>query len=115
GLHPGHVPYHARRCTRAGRTPRIGNCMIYCENRYLKMIDNQFFAQASDDAAKEPIPTVPMDLTDQAYLLRAFYEAVRDGRQPETSAEDNLRSIEMVFRTVESCESGQTVELTGGA
>ena len=55
-----------------------------------------------------------MELTDQAYLLRAFYEAVRDGNEPETSAEDNLRSIEMVFRTVESCETRQTISLTGG-
>ena len=115
GQHPIHVTYHASWCTRGGTTPWNGNWMIYCENGYLEMIDNQIFAQASDDAAKEPIPIEPMDLTDQAYLLRAFYEAVRDGRQLETSAEDNLRSIEMVFRTVESCESGQTVELTGGA
>lgn len=115
GEHPIRVTYHASWCTRGGMTPWNGNWMIYCDGGYLEMIDNQIFAQVSDDAPKEPVPIEPMDLTDQTYLLRAFYEAVRDGRPPETHAEDNLRSIEMVFRTVESCQNGKTVRLTGGA
>lgn len=110
-----HVTYHASWCTRGGATTWNGDWRIYCEHGYLEMIDNKVYAQMEDEGAKEELPLEPMELTDQAYLLRAFYEAIRDGKQPETSAEDNLRSIEMVFRTVESCQTGQRVTLTGGA
>lgn len=110
-----HVTYHASWCTRGGATTWNGDWRIYCENGYLEMVNNKVYAQTEDEGPKEELPIEPMELTDQAYLLRAFYEAVRDGKEPETSAQDNLRSIEMVFRTVESCETGRKVTLTGGA
>ena len=112
--HPVHVTYQCQLVYVWGATPWNGNWMIYCDGGYLEMVDNKVYAQIEDDGPKESLTIEPMELTDQAYLLRAFYEAVRDGKEPETSAEDNLRSIEMVFRTVESCETRQTIPLTGG-
>jgi len=51
---------------------------------------------------------------DQAGTLRAFVEAVSAGRQPETSAADNLRSFAAVLACVESIERGEAVAVAAG-
>ena len=43
--------------------------------------------------------------------LDEMFQAVLDGRQPMTQAEDNLKSLAMVFAAVESARSGLTVRL----
>jgi predicted dehydrogenase len=59
----------------------------------------------------EPVPLLPARAKGQASLVSAFVEAVREGREPETSAADNLRSLAMVLGAVESADSGVVVEL----
>lgn len=49
--------------------------------------------------------------TGQDYSLTEFGRAIRDGDQPETSGQDNLRSFAMVQAALESCRSGAIVEL----
>ena len=51
---------------------------------------------------------------DQAGTLRACVEAVSAGREPETSAADNLRSFAAVLACVESIERGEAVAVAAG-
>jgi predicted dehydrogenase len=44
-----------------------------------------------------------------AGLIHDFIECVSTGRQPETSASDNSKSLAMVFAAIESAETGQRV------
>ena len=54
---------------------------------------------------------VPMPLEDRAYSLYEFAEAIRKDREPETSGKDNLKSLAMVFASLESAESGKSVSV----
>jgi predicted dehydrogenase len=54
-----------------------------------------------------PIPVPP---PEQA-ILDEFFAAIREDRQPECSAEDNLGSLAMVFAAIRSAKEGRRVEL----
>ncbi len=53
-----------------------------------------------------------MPCEDQAYALLEFQRAVGEGRVPEASGRDNLRSLAMVFAVTESARRGRPVELS---
>ena len=44
-------------------------------------------------------------------LIADFVRCVREGQQPETQGEDNIKSLAMVFGAIESAEMGKRVEL----
>jgi len=44
-------------------------------------------------------------------IIRDFVAAIADGRQPETSGNDNIKSLAMVFGAVESARLGNTVPI----
>lgn len=46
-----------------------------------------------------------------AGLIADFIDCVRQGRQPETIASDNIKSLAMVFSAIESAETGQVVRV----
>jgi len=54
---------------------------------------------------------IPMPLEDRAYSLHEFAEAIIQDRKPETSGEDNLRSLAMVFASLDSAKSGKRVSI----
>jgi predicted dehydrogenase len=45
-------------------------------------------------------------------ILYEFTSAIRDDRQPECSAEDNLNSLAMVFAAIQSAKEGRVVKLS---
>lgn len=45
-------------------------------------------------------------------IHEAFIEALRTGLPPETSGEDNLKTLNLVFRAYESAERNQVIDLT---
>ncbi|MBX9458375.1 MAG: Gfo/Idh/MocA family oxidoreductase [Rhizobium sp.] len=49
-----------------------------------------------------------------ASVIRAFLEAIAEGRAPETGAEDNIRSLAMVMGAIESARTGQRVMIREG-
>jgi predicted dehydrogenase len=49
-----------------------------------------------------------------ASVIRAFLDAVAEGRAPETGAEDNIRSLAMVMAAIESARTGQRVVIREG-
>lgn len=44
--------------------------------------------------------------------IREFVRCVREGTVPETTAQDNIKSLEMVFGAIESAETRKRVEIT---
>lgn len=57
--------------------------------------------------APETVAPVALPQVGQAYLLNAFYEAVTTGVRPETTCQDNIRSLGIVFDAVRAFETGQ--------
>lgn len=55
--------------------------------------------------------TIPEDAKSGSHagVIREFVECVRTGRSPETVASDNIKSLAMVFASVESAETGAPV------
>jgi predicted dehydrogenase len=48
---------------------------------------------------------------DQA-MLDEFFAAIREDREPECSARDNLQSLAMVFAAIQSAKEGRSVRLS---
>jgi len=61
--------------------------------------------------APEVIPVTPLAKGGQLGLLESFSQAIVSGTQAETAADDNVRSLEIVFAAVESAETGEVVHL----
>lgn len=53
-----------------------------------------------------------LELTWHGAAINAFVQALREGRTPETHAEDNFYSLQMVLGAVESAEKKAPVQLT---
>lgn len=45
--------------------------------------------------------------------IREFFSCIRTGRQPETVASDNIKSLAMVLGAIESAETGKPVAIAG--
>jgi len=54
---------------------------------------------------------VEMPLTAQDYSLHEFVRAIREGREPETSGRDNIKSLAVVFAAVRSAQTGERVRV----
>ena len=59
------------------------------------------------DAATDIVPSVKAETIDRAAELVEFAAAVREGRQPVTSGQDNIRSLAIMFTAMRSVQSGQ--------
>ena len=105
------VTYTGSWCANGGETPWNGEWKVLCEDGCARLVGDRVAVQRRDGQAWEEVPSVQMERSGQDWLLHEFVTAVREGRSPQTSAEDNLRSIEMVFAAVESMRTGRVVEL----
>ena len=53
-----------------------------------------------------------MERQAQAYLLHEFYEAVKTGKAPVTTCQDNIKSLGIVFDVVQSFATGGAIRST---
>lgn len=111
--HGVHVAYTGSWCANGGETPWNGEWRVLGADGCAVLEGDRVRVQRRDGQPWEDVPAVALERGGQDYLLHEFVTAVREGRQPETSGADNLRSIEMVFKTVQSMESGRAVEMEG--
>jgi predicted dehydrogenase len=51
-------------------------------------------------------------LTDRSGSLNAFVQAVQSGQEPETSGRDNLKTLSLMYATIESASSNRPVTLS---
>jgi predicted dehydrogenase len=63
------------------------------------------------DEEPRPVEQGNAAFVERAATLQALREAVENGRPPETSAEDNMRSLAVVLGCVRSIESGEKVDV----
>ncbi|HHW10926.1 MAG TPA: Gfo/Idh/MocA family oxidoreductase [Firmicutes bacterium] len=108
-----YITYTASWCSKGGTTPWNGEWLIFGDEGCLKLENDHLYIKADDQQPWEELPIQPMERTGQDYLLHEFISAVKQGCQPETNCFDNIKSIEMVFKTVESFETGRRVLLAG--
>ena len=64
--------------------------------------------------AERRVDLLPLEASDQAGILREFADAIRSGRAPETSGNDNIRSLAIVLACVESIEREGAVNVAIG-
>ena len=85
-----------------------GNWRFECEKGVISPKGDQVRVQFTGKKA-EIAPPAQVEHTTQDYLLHAFYQVLMEGRKPATACQDNTKSLEMVFDTVNSFESGERV------
>jgi len=64
----------------------------------------------SEDEVRERF--VSMLVEDRAFSLYEFAEAIRRNREPETSGRDNLKSLAMIFASLDSARKGEPVTVS---
>lgn len=117
------VAYNGSWCSQSRRTNWNANWRFECENGVVMMVDDVVTTQVLDVPSKteslepsvgEPtvVEPVAMSHEGQSYLLHEFYQAVTQGTLPVTTCQDNIKSLGIVFDTVQSFETGQTVSST---
>ena len=67
--------------------------------------------RADEKVDAKLIPDIPVPAGDQA-MLDEFFAAIKDGREPECGAQDNLKSLAMVFAAIQSAKEGREVMLS---
>ena len=73
--------------------------------------DNDKLYLSAGTKGRRKAELVDMPLTNQDYSLHEFVSAVREGREPETSGRDNIRSLAVVFASVLSARTGRRVKV----
>lgn len=107
------VNYTGSWCGVGGETSWNGEWRVLCDGGCAVLQGDRVRVQLRDGGTWEEVPAVHLERGGQDHLLHEFAAAVREGRQPETNGEDNLRSIAMVFKTLESIEARRRVTLAG--
>lgn len=117
------VSYRGSWCSQALETPWNGHWRFECEKGVLRVendivslqrwtgIEDRPGHRHVSNAPVEVVPFVEMPLIQQDYLLHEFYQAVSTGKAPQTTAQDNLHTVNFVFDIVHACDTGEIVTL----
>ena len=119
-----HATYCGSWCSQAQETSWNGNWRFECEKGVLLAVDDIVsvqrqvglgeggpFMMINQHDENRVIPIVQMARAGQDSLLHEFYQAVTRGTSTETSAQDNIHTIEFVFGVVRSCDGGEIVTI----
>ena len=110
-------------CSQALETTWNANWRFECERGVLLAEDDRVFVQelicvdegpgalVNVHEERREAPLAPLERAAQDYLLHEFYEAATQGKTTGTSAQDNIKTMELVFGIVRACDSGQPVSL----
>lgn len=60
---------------------------------------------------RQPVDTLEVKPSEQA-MVDEFFAAIQEKREPECSAQDNLKSLAMVFAAIKSSQEGRVVQLS---
>ncbi|MCY3780491.1 MAG: Gfo/Idh/MocA family oxidoreductase [Chloroflexi bacterium] len=110
-------------CSQALETTWNANWRFECERGALLVEDDTVLVQkllrvgdgpgalVNVHEERREVPLVQMERMAQDYLLGEFYEAVTRGTSTGTSAQDNIKTMELVFGIVRACDTGEPVTL----
>lgn len=105
-----HVSYNGSWVSQGFETTWNGTWRIECSKGAMLWEDDVLYLSDGQTGRVEA-ELVEMPLVSQDYSLHEFAAAIREGRQPETSGADNLKSLAMVFAAVDSAKRGVEVEV----
>lgn len=105
------VSYTGSMVARGFSTPQDGIITLVGEGGTLRL-EGDSQVRWYRDGQVEVIPPEAMPYSDTAYALREFLAAIRERRRPETSVEDNVRSLAMVAAAITSVEKRRPVAVT---
>ncbi len=106
------VLYHGSWVARGRETTWDGDWHVECAGAALELRGEEVHIVPADHPEQDgTISLQKMPCEGQDYSLLEFQHAVMDGRPPETSGRDNLRSLAMVFATAESARRGEPVRI----
>jgi predicted dehydrogenase len=109
--------HHACGCSVGRQSPWNGDWRIDGPEGSLTWEEDQIFITREhppEQRRREAVPLDPLPLAGQDALLAEFVAAVREGREPECSGRDNLKSLALTFAAVQSArEGGRPVEIAG--
>lgn len=100
-----HVSYSASWCATGKETAWNGDWRFDCAGGVLALAQDQVTLQETG-AEPEAVALVQPQHTGQAYLLHEFVQALGGGPGPATTCQDNIRSLGIVFATLEAMAAG---------
>ena len=110
-----HAAYHSSWVSRGWETTWDGICTIEGEKGAIRLgNDGLPIAYLGNDRGERPLAlSDPMPPRGQEvrHSLAEFYAALREGREPETSGADNIRSYAMTRATIQSGRTGKPVRI----
>lgn len=110
--------YNASWCAKGDFCSWNGNWQIECENGTLLLNRDEVSILWTSGLYKvdreEAITLESPPKAGQDYVLDEFIAAVKGGPRPATAVEDNIKSVAMVFATVEAMACGQPVAILQG-
>ncbi len=108
-----HLLYNASWCAKGNFCSWDGNWQIECEHGTLIQENGQIEIVWIEDlytpTRRETVALESPQLNDQAYVLDEFMNAIGGGPRPMTVADDNIKSLSMVFAAVEAIQTKRTV------
>ena len=109
---PVHVAYTASNTAHGARTPWNGDWQLFAEGGAYVLHANRVYLSRDGQDEPEEVPLVQEGLFDLDYLLDEFARSVSEGREPQTSVYDNLRTMAIVFHTIQAFERGARVAIS---
>ncbi len=116
------VAYNGSWCSTGQETSWNAHWRFECERGVITLQDDRGYAQPRSDELLsrggysqfnngEVVEVKPIELAHvaQAYLLHEFYESVTQHKAVATTCQDNIKSLDIVFDVIKSCETEQPV------
>lgn len=101
------VSYFGSWVSKGRETTWDGDWEIYGEKGTILWKDSKIYLIS--EGKTEEIEPIKMEREDRYLSLYEFYCAIKEDREPETSGKDNLYSLSMVFKSIESAEKRTSV------
>jgi predicted dehydrogenase len=106
------VVYHGSWVARGRETTWDGDWHVECARAALDLRGEEVHIVPADHPEQDgTISLEKMPCEGQDFSLLEFQQALMEGRPPETSGRDNLKSLAMVFATAESARRGAPVRI----
>jgi predicted dehydrogenase len=102
-----HIAYSGSWVSRGKDTTWAGDWEIYGEKGTLVWKDEKIWFLGGGE--KREITPLPLEREDQSFSLYEFYRAITENREPETGVKDNMKSLAMVFKSLESVKNRRPV------
>ncbi len=104
--------YHGSWVARSAETTWNGYWCIECCRAAIELRGETVHLTPADHPEEDTeVELHRMPCEGQAYSLLEFGRAIAEGRAPETSGRDNLRSLAMVFAVTQSAARGEPVHI----